>query len=103
VLLGIYVWATIVFGMRFSNLTNRGILSRGPYAIVRHPAYISKNLAWWLMSVPFMRDWISTAGLISWNLVYLVRAFTEERHLRQDRHYREYCERVRWRFVPGLF
>jgi hypothetical protein len=26
---GIYVWATLAFGLRFSNLTNRGIITRG--------------------------------------------------------------------------
>lgn len=102
-LLSIYLWATVMFGLRFSNLTNRGILSRGPYALIRHPAYISKNLAWWLMVVPFLRNPVHVAALIGWNLLYILRAFTEERHLRQDPHYREYCQKVRWRFIPGVW
>src|SRR5260370_11352081 len=53
-LLTIYVLATIAFGMRFSNLTHRGILTNGPYRFSKHPAYISKNLSWWLISVPFV-------------------------------------------------
>jgi len=32
VLLAVYVYATMAFGLRFSNLTHRGILCRGPYA-----------------------------------------------------------------------
>ena len=27
----VYVWATIAFGARFSNLTHRGIITNGPY------------------------------------------------------------------------
>ncbi|MBI3099047.1 MAG: hypothetical protein HYY93_12520 [Planctomycetes bacterium] len=102
-LLGIYVLSTVMFGMRFSNLTNRGILCRGPYAVVRHPAYVSKNLAWWLMSVPFLRGAGDCARLLAWNVIYILRAKTEEDHLGQDPHYREYVKRVKWRFIPGVW
>lgn len=102
-LLAIYVLSTVMFGMRFSNLTNRGILCRGPYAIVRHPAYVSKNLAWWLMSVPFMRNFGDCLRLLAWNVIYLLRAKTEEAHLGQDPHYREYMTRVKWRFIPWVW
>ena len=43
----LYMLPTIWFGLRFSNLTHRGIIRTGPYAFVRHPAYAAKNLAWW--------------------------------------------------------
>jgi hypothetical protein len=55
-LLVIYSWATVAFGCRFSNLTNRGIITNGPYRYTKHPAYIAKNLAWWLVSVPWLAD-----------------------------------------------
>ena len=38
--------------VRFSNLTYRGVLTNGPYAFTRHPAYLSKNLFWWCASMP---------------------------------------------------
>jgi protein-S-isoprenylcysteine O-methyltransferase Ste14 len=47
-LTGIYAWATVAFGLRFSNLTYRGVLTNGPYAFTRHPAYLSKNAFWWM-------------------------------------------------------
>ena len=53
-LTAVYAWATVAFGLRFSNLTHRGILTHGPYAITRHPAYLSKNLFWWLGTLPFL-------------------------------------------------
>ncbi len=43
-LTAIYAWSTVAFGIRFSNLTHRGILTHGPYAVSRHPAYLSKNI-----------------------------------------------------------
>ena len=102
VLLGAYTLATVMFGLRFSNLTHRGILCRGPYALVRHPAYAAKNLAWWMISLPFLRSPGDCIRLALWNVIYVLRALTEERNLRCDPMYREYMRRVRWRFIPGL-
>jgi len=97
VLSAIYAWATVIFGIRFSNLTNRGIVTNGPFKYSKHPAYISKNISWWLMSMPF----VSTAGvgaaaihcgaLLVVNLIYCLRAKTEERHLMSDANYRAYA------------
>lgn len=101
VLYAIYAWATVSFGCRFSNLTNRGIIADGPYRFVKHPAYLSKNIAWWLVSVPFLAHSTWQGGLraclclAATNLIYFVRAKTEERHLMRDPAYRLYAEEVR--------
>ncbi|MEP6565536.1 MAG: isoprenylcysteine carboxylmethyltransferase family protein [Mesorhizobium sp.] len=92
----IYVLSTAMFGLRFSNLTHRGIITSGPYRWVKHPAYLSKNLSWWLISVPFIAGAGWTTALQSClmlgaaNLVYYLRAKTEERHLAADAVYRDY-------------
>jgi len=87
-LTAIYAWATVAFGLRFSNLTYRGVLTNGPYAWTRHPAYLSKNTFWWLLTMPFLATTHSpvdalrntvTLGLVS--AVYYWRARTEEAHL----------------------
>jgi len=94
----IYVWATIAFGARFSNLTHRGIITNGPYRFTKHPAYLSKNLSWWMISMPFMfnGNWTDTLRhsllLASLNLVYYLRAKTEERHLSLDPVYVQYAQ-----------
>lgn len=98
----IYVAATVAFGPRFSNLTNRGIITRGPYRFVRHPAYAAKCFAWWLEHLPTLTP--KTAFfLCGLNAVYALRAWTEERHLSADPAYRAYKAKVRWRIFPGLF
>lgn len=96
VLTGIYAWATIAFGIRFSNLTHRGILTHGPYAFSRHPAYLSKNLFWWLSGLPFLATTTWTEGLRNAAImgvvsgVYYWRARTEELHLGSDPAYQDY-------------
>jgi protein-S-isoprenylcysteine O-methyltransferase Ste14 len=98
-LTGVYAWATVAFGFRFSNLTHRGILTHGPYAWTKHPAYLSKNLFWWFGMMPFLAasgnpiDAIrNTAVLAIVSAVYYWRARTEERHLSSDPAYVEYAE-----------
>jgi len=98
-LITVYVLATVAFGIRFSNLTHRGILTNGPYRFTKHPAYVSKNLSWWMVSVPFLlveghplTDSIKHCiGLGVINFMYFMRAKTEERHLSRDPVYVEYA------------
>lgn len=97
-LTALYAWATIAFGIRFSNLTYRGVLTNGPYRYTRHPAYLSKNTFWWFATLPFlvtshsMVDVIrNTFFLACVSAIYFWRAKTEEAHLLQeDAKYREY-------------
>jgi len=102
----IYVWATVAFGPRFSNLTHRGIITSGPYRWGKHPAYLAKNLSWWMISVPFVSEGgLIEAGaqcfaLLGINAIYWVRALTEERHLRCDPTYVAYAQ---WISVNGAF
>ncbi|MCK5177690.1 MAG: DUF1295 domain-containing protein, partial [Candidatus Aenigmarchaeota archaeon] len=98
-LLLIYLWATISLGTKCSNLTNRGIVTTGAYKYARHPAYISKNIAWWITTIPIMSVPVFITMFI-WSFVYYLRAVTEERHLLQDIDYREYCKKTRYMFVP---
>jgi protein-S-isoprenylcysteine O-methyltransferase Ste14 len=96
-LITIYTLATVVFGVRFSNLTHRGILTNGPYRFTKHPAYVSKNLSWWLISIPFIPHWgaieaIRHSILLGCiNTIYFLRARTEERHLSRDPTYVAYA------------
>lgn len=110
-LTGVYAWATVAFGLRFSNLTHRGILTHGPYALSRHPAYLSKNLFWWLATIPVLTttgNWVdafrATALMAAVSGVYWWRAKTEERHLSEDPAYAAYSEwMARNGAVPRFF
>ena len=104
-LTAVYAWSTVAFGIRFSNLTHRGILTHGPYAVSRHPAYLSKNIFWWIATIPVLTtgSWVDAArstlllGVVSG--IYYWRARTEERHLSADPTYRDYSA---WMAQHGL-
>ena len=97
-LTALYAWATGAFGLRFSNLTYRGVITNGPYRLTRHPAYLSKNLFWWASVLPFLVTNGSTADavrntfcLLCVNGIYYWRARTEEAHLlAEDARYAQY-------------
>ena len=108
-----YVSASVALFTKASNLTNRGIVSHFPYNIIRHPAYISKIGLWWLASFCVIKNLIDTQmyskvilfiiTAIIWTFIYFLRALTEERHLMLDPDYREYAEKVKYRFIPFVF
>ena len=85
--------------------TERGhrVISTGPYALVRHPMYAGAVL--FLLSVPLMLG--SLWGLISAPAMVAMlglRAVREERTLAAGLEgYAAYMQRVRYRFVPGLW
>jgi len=106
-LTGVYAWATVAFGLRFSNLTYRGVITNGPYRFTRHPAYLAKNTFWWSASLPFlvtdggpMEALRNVVGIALVSGIYYWRARTEEAHLlREDAKYREYYE---WMSEHGI-
>ncbi|RLA62618.1 MAG: hypothetical protein DRQ78_07815 [Epsilonproteobacteria bacterium] len=98
----IYVWATIALGFKFSNLTNRGIISHGPYKYVRHPAYAAKNIAWFIDSTYVLSNIWASLAFFTWNSIYILRALTEEKHLKKDKDYQSYREKVRYYFIPKI-
>ena len=102
----VFFGSTITFGCRFSNLTNRGVVTDGFYRFTKHPAYWSKLFGFYLAFVPFvphggplraLRDSVSL-GLLGG--VYFLRARTEEAHLSTDPDYVRYAE---WINEHGVF
>jgi protein-S-isoprenylcysteine O-methyltransferase Ste14 len=81
---------------------NRGVVVSGLYRLVRHPiyaGYVFTHLAF-VLAHPTVRN-VSVLTLADVALV--IRALQEERVLGADREYQNYCRRVPWHFVPGIF
>ena len=94
--------ARVYMGRSFGILpANRGIVSKGPFSIVRHPIYIG----WLVLSIGYAMSYPSARNivLIMITLPIMVwRIEQEESHLREDPTYRGYESRVRYRLLPGL-
>jgi len=105
VLLLALVYSDLSLGPSGVNITLKRLQTRGPYGIIRHPGTVCKLSLWWLQTAFYAQFWMSPQliiGHLAWNALYVMRALTEERHLRQHAEYREYMKRVKYRFIPGL-
>jgi protein-S-isoprenylcysteine O-methyltransferase Ste14 len=81
---------------------NRGVVVRGPYTFVRHPIYAGYLITHVSFLVAHPAPWNLTVLLLA-DSALIVRALMEERVLRADASYRQYCQRVGWHLVPGVF
>jgi protein-S-isoprenylcysteine O-methyltransferase Ste14 len=81
---------------------NRGVVARGPYNIVRHPIYAGYLLTHAAALVAYPSTW-NIVVIVGGDIALVLRALAEERVLSADRAYQDYCGRVAWHLVPGVF
>lgn len=80
----------------------RAIKTGGLYRVIRHPMYFTDIL--WRVGLILGNLSVYNAALFAVSTAaYVYRAVLEERFLGQFPEYREYRERVKYRFVPGVF
>jgi protein-S-isoprenylcysteine O-methyltransferase Ste14 len=79
------------------------VIATGPYAMVRHPMYASQIVMMPALMIALGSLW--TAGLVLLIVIPLVlRIRNEEDVLRRElAGYGEYCEKVRYRLIPGIW
>ena len=79
------------------------VISTGPYAIVRHPMYSSAAVYFIGLSLALGSYWGLIPALLA-ILGLVLRLFDEQRFLAENlAGYTEYCAKVRWRLIPGIF
>lgn len=92
-----YAAATITTG------ADQPVISTGPYAYVRHPMYSGALLMFGLTPLALGSYW-SLLLVIPLAAVFAWRLFDEERVLKRDLPgYAAYCDKVRYRLVPGVW
>lgn len=79
------------------------VIDTGPYAIVRNPMYSSAAVYFIATALALGSYW----GLIPSTLAILAlvwRLFDEEKFLTRNLSgYKEYCAKIRWHLIPGIF
>ena len=79
------------------------VISSGPYAIIRHPMYFGYILMMLAMPVA-LGSWVGVPFFSLYIPLIIVRILNEEKVLARDLPgYVEYCERTRYRLVPGVW
>jgi protein-S-isoprenylcysteine O-methyltransferase Ste14 len=101
--LAICVASFVALGRSFGfAAADRGLVRRGPYAVVRHPIYAS----YFLLQFGYLLQSIS-----AWNALVMLfvsscnigRAIAEERLMVTSDQYEAYRNEVRWRLLPGVW
>jgi protein-S-isoprenylcysteine O-methyltransferase Ste14 len=80
---------------------DRGLVTGGPYRLVRHPLYSAYIVAdgGYLMQSASLRNLLVVVIALGWQVV---RINCEERHL-DGPDYAAYRHQVRWRLCPGIW
>ena len=102
--LALYVLSGSALSFSTSNLCYKKIQTKGPYAIVRHPA-TSFKLIYFFLAFFRYRGAFTFAGVLSyltWTIIYICRALVEERFLKKFSDYRNYMKKTRYRFIPKV-
>jgi protein-S-isoprenylcysteine O-methyltransferase Ste14 len=85
--------------------TDRGhhVVTTGPYAIIRHPGYLSGIL--WVASVPLILGSLYTfAPFTLYTVLISLRTYLEDRTLQEELPgYTEYVEMVKYRLCPWIW
>jgi protein-S-isoprenylcysteine O-methyltransferase Ste14 len=106
--LGFYIIFLVYKENTFASATivvsgDQRVISTGPYAIVRHPMYAGGLL--FLLGTPIALGSYWGLLVLAAMMPFLIgRLLNEERFLSKNLPgYTEYCARVRWRLIAGVF
>jgi protein-S-isoprenylcysteine O-methyltransferase Ste14 len=101
--LGLVMIGKMALGRSFGLVpANRGVVVRGPYTFVRHPIYTGYLITHVAFFIADPSQW-NTAVILIADTALILRALMEERVLSADTEYQNYCRRVGWHLVPGVF
>jgi protein-S-isoprenylcysteine O-methyltransferase Ste14 len=109
----IHLWGEAIVGIRAANISSRGIITTGPFALTRHPIYVSKGFQWAFLYFPVLNA-IGILNMIQSGIlfflvcaIYIGRALGEEKLLATDEKYVRYAlymdEKSIFAFVGRLF
>ncbi|HWA19005.1 MAG TPA: isoprenylcysteine carboxylmethyltransferase family protein [Devosia sp.] len=90
-------------GIRIQEDRGQTVIDTGPYAFVRHPGYIFGTLLAISMALMLGSYWALIPALAV-GVGLVPRTLFEEQTLRAELPgYTEYTQRVKWRWVPGVW
>ncbi|MBN1782791.1 hypothetical protein JW948_16765 [bacterium] len=79
----------------------RGVVVRGPYRLLRHPAYFGEMLI--ITGFVFAGSWLSVCVLVCVIPGIVIRIRAEEKILAKDERYLQYQKHTKWKLLYGIW
>lgn len=80
---------------------HRGLVTTGVYGWVRHPIHTAQIAFYIAHSIRYFSPW--NVLIIGIGIAFVfAKTLVEEKFLKEDEEYREYCRKVPWRWVPWI-
>jgi protein-S-isoprenylcysteine O-methyltransferase Ste14 len=96
------IYARIDLGRSIGLLpAHRGLVTTGVYGWVRHPIHTGQIIFYLAYFLQYFSLW--NAVIIGVGVAFVfAKTLVEEKFLKEDEEYREYCKQVPWRWVPWI-
>jgi len=89
--------------VRIQNDRGHKVITEGPYRYVRHPMYVGVSLmfiGWGFL----LGSWVAVGVAVWIILLLIIRTALEDRTLQMELEgYKEFCQKTRYRLVPGIW
>ena len=90
-------------GVRIQSDRGQTVIDTGPYAFIRHPGYLSGSI-FALSTALMLGSWWALIPALLVPIALVPRTLFEEQTLRAELPgYEAYTQRVRWRWLPGVW
>ena len=100
----IYTLSIWNLGTMFGLMTDKGVRTSGFYSVVRHPSYTIEALMFVLVFCRGLSTYAQWLAVGSYFLIYWLRSEREDQFMTASNpDYQTYRERVKYKYLPGVY
>ena len=99
-----YTSAIWTMGTKFGVMTDKGLVTRGWFRVVRHPCYTFEVAMFLTLEASGLTTWHEWVGALSIGFLYWLRSEREDAFMAASNpDYARYREAVPYRYLPGVW
>jgi hypothetical protein len=100
----LYTLSILNMGTKFGVMVDKGLVDKGFFSVVRHPSYALEAFMFSVMFIGGASGGLAWIGLGAHPLLYWFRSERDEQFMTEaNPDYGPYKDRVRWKFIRGIY